>query len=134
MRRRQRDRRERRSPLPGEPATPPVDWQARSQFFALAATALRRFRATRAKDRRSYRRADTFVITEVMENVDALDELLSRLESLDPRQARIVELRCFGGLTVEQTAQALGISDATVEREWTHARAWFRLELSQRSS
>ena len=72
--------------------------------------------------------------TDVMENLDAMDELISRLESLDPRQARIVEMRYFGGLSVEQTAQALGVSDATVEREWTHARAWLRFELSQRSS
>jgi RNA polymerase sigma factor (sigma-70 family) len=72
--------------------------------------------------------------SEVMENKEALDELLSRLESLDPRQARIVAMRCFDGLTIGQTAEALGMSNATVEREWTHARAWLRLELSQRSS
>jgi RNA polymerase sigma factor (sigma-70 family) len=56
------------------------------------------------------------------------------LETLDPRQARIVKMRCFGGLTIEQTAEALGLSDDTVKREWTHARAWLRLELSQRPS
>ncbi len=66
--------------------------------------------------------------------MEALEELLSRLESLDPRQARIVEMHCFDGFTIEQTAQALGISDETAEREWTHARAWLRLELSQRTS
>lgn len=125
MRRRLRDR-----------GTPPqsVDWQERSQFFSLAATAMRRYRAARAKERRAFRRAGDPMATDVMENMDAMDELLSRLESLDPRQARIVEMRYFGGLSVEQTAQALGVSDATVEREWTHARAWLRLELSQRSS
>jgi RNA polymerase sigma factor (sigma-70 family) len=95
---------------------------------------MRRYRAARAKERRAYRRSNDPMATDVMENMDAMDELLSRLESLDPRQARIVEMRYFGGLSVEQTAHALGVSDATVEREWTHARAWLRLELSQRSS
>lgn len=110
---------------------PPVDWQERAQFFALAASAMQRFRAARAKGRRA-RRASLLSTTAVMENMNALDELLVRLESLDPRQARIVEMRYFGGLTIEQTAQALGISDDTVKREWTHARAWLRHELSQR--
>ncbi|WP_157995072.1 sigma-70 family RNA polymerase sigma factor [Peristeroidobacter soli] len=128
MRRRLRDRRERDSQPPDEPVkSAGVDWQERAQFFSLAATAMRRFRAARARERRAYRRDDA-------DTMDALDELLSRLESLDPRQARIVAMRCFDGLTVEQTAQVLGISDETVEREWTHARAWLRLEMSQRSS
>jgi DNA-directed RNA polymerase specialized sigma24 family protein len=124
VRRRLRDKPKRRSQPPTEPITTPVvDWQERAQFFSLAATVMRRFRVARAKDRRAYR-----------DPGPALDELLSRLESLDPRQARIVAMRCFDGLTIEQTAEALGMSDATVEREWTHARAWLRLELSQRSS
>jgi RNA polymerase sigma factor (sigma-70 family) len=95
---------------------------------------MRRYRAARAKERRALRHAGDSIAADVMQNIDAMDELLSRLEALDPRQARIVEMRYFGGLSVEQTAQALGVSDATVEREWTHARAWLRLELSQRSS
>jgi RNA polymerase sigma factor (sigma-70 family) len=110
-----------------------VDWLERAQVFSLAASALKRFRAARAKERRA-RRTGPSMTSEAMENREALDELLARLESLDPRQARIVAMRCFDGFTVEQTAQALGISDATVEREWTHARAWLRLELSQKSS
>jgi RNA polymerase sigma-70 factor, ECF subfamily len=65
------------------------------------------------------------------EDISALDDLLSRLEALDPRQAQIVEMRYFGGLTVEQTAQALEISAATVKREWVAARAWLRRELAQ---
>lgn len=68
------------------------------------------------------------------EEVDTLDQLLSRLESLDPRQAQIVEMRYFGGLTIEQTARVLGISNDTVKREWTHARAWLRLQLSHPNS
>lgn len=63
------------------------------------------------------------------EDVAAIDEALSRLEGIDPRQAQLVEMRYFGGLTIEQTADAMGLSDATVKREWQHARAWLRREL-----
>ncbi|HWK50315.1 MAG TPA: sigma-70 family RNA polymerase sigma factor [Steroidobacter sp.] len=112
---------------------PPIDWQERAQFFTLAVAAMSRFRAARARDRRA-KRPGLLSISEIMEDRETLDELLSRLEALDPRQARIVAMRCFGGLTIEQTAQALGLSADTVKREWTHARAWLRLELSQRLS
>jgi RNA polymerase sigma-70 factor, ECF subfamily len=62
-------------------------------------------------------------------DVAAIDEALTRLATIDPRQERIVEMRYFGGLTIEETAQALELSDATVKREWTLARAWLRREL-----
>lgn len=62
-------------------------------------------------------------------DVAAIDEALTRLATIDPRQAQIVEMRYFGGLTIEETAQALDLSDATVKREWTLARAWLRREL-----
>jgi RNA polymerase sigma factor (TIGR02999 family) len=65
------------------------------------------------------------------EDVAAIDQVLRQLEAVDPRQAQIVEMRYFGGLTIEQTAQALEISDATVKREWTLARAWLRRELTR---
>jgi RNA polymerase sigma factor (sigma-70 family) len=74
------------------------------------------------------------VSAETSEDIRALDQLLSRLEMLDPRQAQIVEMRYFGGLTIDQTAQALDISDATVKREWALARAWLRRELLQRDA
>jgi RNA polymerase sigma factor (sigma-70 family) len=61
----------------------------------------------------------------------ALDDALSRLALLDPEQARIVELRYFGGLTVEETAEVVGVSPATVKRQWTMARAWLKLQLEQ---
>lgn len=64
-------------------------------------------------------------------DVLALDEALARLAAFDPRQARLVELRFFGGLTVEETADVLGISPATVKREWSVARAWLRRELDR---
>ncbi len=65
------------------------------------------------------------------DDIEAIDAALTRLARLDPRQAQIVEMRYFGGLTIEETAQALEISDATVKREWTAARAWLRRELSR---
>jgi RNA polymerase sigma factor (sigma-70 family) len=68
---------------------------------------------------------------ETDDDVAAIDEALTRLGALDVRQARIVEMRYFGGLTIEETAQAMEISDATVKREWTLARAWLRRELSR---
>ena len=68
---------------------------------------------------------------ETDDDVTAIDEALTRLAVLDERQARIVEMRYFGGLTIEETAQAMEISDATVKREWTLARAWLRRELSR---
>lgn len=65
------------------------------------------------------------------QEISALDDLLSQLAALDERQAQVVEMRYFGGLTVEQTSQALGISEATVKREWVAARAWLRRELAR---
>jgi RNA polymerase sigma factor (sigma-70 family) len=69
--------------------------------------------------------------TETEDDVTAIDAALTRLGELDERQAKIVEMRYFGGLTIEETAQVLNISDATVKREWTLARAWLRRELSK---
>jgi RNA polymerase sigma factor (sigma-70 family) len=65
------------------------------------------------------------------EDITALDDLLSQLETFDLRQSQVVSMRYFGGLTVEQTAQALNISEATVKREWVAARAWLRRELER---
>ena len=65
-------------------------------------------------------------------NLLALDEALSRLASMDLRQSRIVDMRYFSGLSIEETAEALGVSGATVEREWTTAKAWLYNELNQR--
>jgi RNA polymerase sigma factor (sigma-70 family) len=69
--------------------------------------------------------------TRASEEISALDDLLSRLAAFDERQAQVVEMRYFGGLTVEQTAEALNISEATVKREWVAARAWLRRELAR---
>jgi RNA polymerase sigma factor (sigma-70 family) len=69
--------------------------------------------------------------TESDEDITAIDAALTRLAAIDGRQVQIVQMRYFGGLTIEETAQALEISDATVKREWTLARAWLKRELSK---
>jgi RNA polymerase sigma factor (TIGR02999 family) len=112
-----------------------VDWQNRAHFFAIAAQVMRRILLDHAKRRlRGKRgggalRVDTTVIAPAkagLEPVDllAVDRALQQLEQLDPDQARIVELRFFGGLTIKETAAVVGISPATVKREWTVAKAW----------
>jgi RNA polymerase sigma factor (TIGR02999 family) len=116
-----------------------VDWQGRSHFFAVAAQAMRRILVdharSRQRDKRGGGRARVVLDEEVAlspqkdEDVLALDEALQRLAKLDPRQAKVVELRFFGGMNVEEVAQALGVSKRTVEGDWTFARAWLSKEL-----
>lgn len=121
--------------LVGERGT---DWQNRSQFFAVAAQTIRRILVDHARGRRRLKRdfgvrvtLDEGVAEAPGRSLDllALDEALTRLEAASPRQARIVELRFFGGLEIEETATALGISPATVKRDWTFARAFLLREL-----
>lgn len=117
-----------------------VAWQHRAHFFAIAARMLRRILVDHARGLHAQKRGEgvpaiTLVDTIVEEpaqnaEIAALDEALTRLEVMDPRQGRIVELRYFTGLTIEETAEALGISVATVKREWAIARAWLRRELT----
>jgi RNA polymerase sigma factor (TIGR02999 family) len=116
-----------------------VDWQGRSHFFAVAAQAMRRILVdharSRQRDKRGGGRARVILDDDVAlspqkdEDVLALDESLQRLAKLDPRQAKVVELRFFGGMSVEEVAQALGVSKRTVEGDWTFARAWLSREL-----
>jgi RNA polymerase sigma-70 factor, ECF subfamily len=120
-----------------------VDWQNRAQFFGLAAQMMRRILITHAQTRRRLKRGgpeerlslDEAVSFFTERDVDlaALDEALSRLESFDPQQGRMVELRFFGGLSVEETAAVMGISPATVKREWATAKLWLKRELSQQN-
>jgi RNA polymerase sigma factor (TIGR02999 family) len=119
-----------------------VDWQNRGHFFAIAAQLMRRVLLDYA--RRSTRKKrggvslpvelDTSIPTPAhgADAVDVLDldRALTRLETLDKVQAQIVEMRFFGGLTIEETAQALSISPATVKREWTMAKGWLLRELT----
>ena len=138
-----------------------VDWQSRAHFFGLASNLMRRILVDHARARLASKRGsgvDAVSLDEIVnptepedsgasaspryaepgqvdgetdEDVAAIDEALTRLGALDERQAKIVEMRYFGGLTIEETATAIGISDATVKREWTLARAWLRRELSR---
>jgi RNA polymerase sigma-70 factor, ECF subfamily len=120
-----------------------VDWQNRAHFFAIAAQLMRRILVDNARrDLRSkhgggavmasLEDADAQPAKSNVDNIDALalDRALTRLEALDPNQGRIVELRFFGGLTVEETASIVGISPATVKREWALAKGWLYRELS----
>jgi len=124
-----------------------VDWRSRGHFFALASTLMRRILVDHARARLSSKRGggepveSLEEIPEGLELVDesadsdsditAIDAALTRLAALDDRQVQIVQMRYFGGLTIEETAQALDVSEATVKREWTLARAWLKRELSK---
>lgn len=118
-----------------------VDWRGRTHFFAVGAQAMRRILVDHARRRRAAKRGggrqritlDEGLVAESRRDEDllALEDALVKLTQLDPRQARIVELRFFGGLTVAEVAEVLGISKRSVEREWTMVRAWLRRELSE---
>ena len=119
-----------------------VNWQNRAHFFGIAAQAMRRILVDHARARHLDKRggdaenlpleAAEFATAPGGTNVDlvALDEALTRLSDLDERQARIVELRFFSGMSVEETAEALGVSQATVKNEWRTAKAWLFWELN----
>ena len=117
----------------------PDRWQNRAHFCAIAAHSMRQILIERARARGAQKRGgarprvtlDEALVGGGELSIDllALDHALERLSALDPEQARIVELRFFGGLTVEETAEALGISPATVKRHWAVARAWLAREL-----
>ena len=109
-----------------------VDWNNRGQFFAIAAQAMRRILIDAARARKSIKRgAEKVPISEapsisveVDQHLIDLDRALVELAEFDPYQAKLVEMRYFGGLTIEETAKVMGISPATVKREWAIARAW----------
>lgn len=114
-------------------------WRDERHFAIAAAGAIRRVLVDHARARNARKRGRgwrqvTLCGLEDVSGTDALDalaldEALERLHSLDPRKARVVELRYFGGLTIEETAQALGVGTTTVEDDWAFARAWLRREL-----
>ena len=119
-----------------------VKWRNRAHFFGVAAGLMRRILVDHARRRRAEKRGGDWervtltgdeVATDTHKEIDvlALDEALERLAEFDPQQERIVELRYFGGLTIEETAEIVGISAATVVREWTIAKAWLRADLSR---
>ena len=114
-------------------------WKDRSHFVAIAARAMRQVLVDRARARGAAKRWASLDRVTLHESIDAgaaaddmlpaLDEALARLEQLDPEQARIVELRFFAGLGIEDAAAALGLSPATLKRRWALARAWLHREL-----
>lgn len=118
-----------------------IQWQDRAHFFAVAARLMRQILVDFARARRAGKRgADAAHVTlshavdepdaqQSAVDVLALDEALTRLEAIDPRQAQVVELRWLTGLSVEETAEALGVSPRTVKSEWQMARAWLTREL-----
>jgi RNA polymerase sigma factor (TIGR02999 family) len=117
-----------------------VEWKSRAQFFGVAAQAMRRVLVDHARSRLAEKRggamqrvtlgdADARASGDADLDVLALHDALERLATLDPDQAKLVELRYFGGLGIDETAEALGVSAATVKREWAVARAWLRREL-----
>jgi RNA polymerase sigma factor (TIGR02999 family) len=118
-----------------------VHWQNRAHFYGVAAQVMRRILVDQARARNAEKRGAGWdrvtLIGDKTPNggsrdidVLALDGALERLAALDAQQERIVELRYFGGLTLDETAEVIGISTATVKREWAIARAWLRAELS----
>lgn len=123
-----------------------VDWEDRLHFFAVAARTLRRVLVDHARARLAEKRggaAGRLTLTESLAvatrpggglDLLELEEALSALEACDERQARVVELRFFAGLDVEQTSQLLGVSARTVKEDWRFAKAWLRVRLSEAES
>ena len=117
-----------------------ADWHGRTHFFAVAAQAMRRILVDHARQRGAAKRGgnrhrialDDNLAVESNRDTDllALDDALTKLTKLDPRQARMIELRFFGGLSVAAVAKVMGMSTRSAEREWTMVRAWLRRELS----
>ena len=117
-----------------------MEWQNRAHFFAVAAQAMRRILVDHARSRDAFKRGGDRkrvslgnaleVPAEQNEDLVALDDALKALAENDPRKSLIVELRFFGGLTVEETAEVLNVSSITVTREWNRAKAWLYRELS----
>jgi RNA polymerase sigma factor (TIGR02999 family) len=117
-----------------------VQWQNRAHFFGIAAQLMRRILVDHARTKKRVKRGGSDVRVSLGEatvavkgqdlDVVALDEALERLAQIDEQQSRVVELRFFSGLTVEETAEVMGISPATVKRDWSMAKAWLHRELS----
>lgn len=121
-----------------------IDWQSRVHFFAIASRAMRNVLVDYAERRGAAKRGGGQRVERLHEILEehvaatehplddllALNDALRKLEAMDPRKARVVECRFFGGLSLDETAEALGSSPATVSRDWTFARAWLYRELS----
>ena len=118
-----------------------VEWQNRLHFFAIAAKVMRHILVDHARGRQAAKRGGTDIrlpLQEAMavlpgQDLDfvALDEALTKLAALDPQQSQVVELRFFSGVSVEETARVLDVSERTVKRDWNVAKAWLRRELGR---
>ncbi|HEX6133138.1 MAG TPA: sigma-70 family RNA polymerase sigma factor [Longimicrobiales bacterium] len=116
-----------------------IEWQNRAHFMAVAAQAMRRVLINYAEARSTQKRGGTWaklslddvivIADERVGDLLALDQALTRLAEIDARQARVVECRFFAGMSIDETADALGVAPATVKRDWTCARAWLNREL-----
>jgi RNA polymerase sigma factor (TIGR02999 family) len=121
-----------------------IQWQSRAHFFGIAARVMRRILLDYAREHRAAKRGgaatriafdEALVVSDDrLEDILILDESLQKLAAVDPEQGRLVELRFFAGMTVEETSEVMGISTATVKREWSHAKAWLRREMDGRAS
>lgn len=121
-----------------------VDWQNRAHFFAVSAQLMRRILVDAARTRYGRNRSKVAIETTLNEagvsrpeksrDLMVLDEALNRLGEIDPRKSRVIELRFFAGLSVEETAAVLNLSDRTVLREWNLARAWLLREISEKQA
>jgi len=117
-----------------------MKWQNRAQFFALAAQMMRRILVSHARARKAAKRGggDTCITLEEGVaaaperdvNLLAIDEALTRLETVDPEKSRMVELRFFSGLSIEETAEVMGVSPRTIDRQWQTAKAWLYREIA----
>ena len=118
-------------------------WQNRAHFFSIAALLMRRILVDHARSRRYAKRGGAAIRVSLAEaggvaevraaEIVALDDALNSLAELDPRKSRVVELRFFGGLSVEETAEVLGVSPNTVIRDWSMAKAWLHREMSRQT-
>jgi RNA polymerase sigma factor (TIGR02999 family) len=118
-----------------------VEWQNRLHFFAIAAKVMRHILVDHARSRQAAKRGgsairlplEEAIVVQQGQDLDfvALDEALTRLGEIDPQQGQVVELRFFSGLSVEETAKVLDVSERTVKRDWNVAKAWLRRELSR---
>jgi RNA polymerase sigma factor (TIGR02999 family) len=117
-----------------------LSWQSRAHFFGIAARSMRQILIERARARGAAKRGGDHVrvtfdpelmvrLPESAIDLEALDDALTRLAALDPELARVVEVRFFGGLSIEETAEALSVSPATIKRRWTLAKAWLARDL-----
>jgi RNA polymerase sigma-70 factor (ECF subfamily) len=121
----------------------PVEWHSRAHFFAIATNTVRRVLLDYARKRHAGKRgglgarkveidAELLIGDDRLEDVIALDEVLKQLSEMDPEQGQMVELRFFGGLNVEETAEVMGTSPRTVKRQWRLAKAWLDRELTSK--